>query len=142
MIDRSEKYRQAAVAYFIYGLLYLFGAVYAASTGISERAALSGGSIGWFVIGGVVVLLFPYLIWSGYKWFTRVLAALLMVRITGLILTLTTEGSRVISMPGGVQLPGVIGSLIFLLVTLAAFGMLVRAGWNLSAFARRPSSGS
>ncbi len=132
MADRAQKYRQAAIAYLIYGLLYLGGAIYAASTGMSERASLTGGSIGWFILGSLVVALFPYLIWSGYKWFTRILAVLLMLRITGLIFTLTTQGRPVIAMPGGAQLPGAIGTLSFLFVTLVTFGMLVRAGWNLA----------
>ena len=55
MATRIDKYRQAAVAYFLYGCLYLGGAVYAASTGLSERASLTGGDVGWFVLGGLVV---------------------------------------------------------------------------------------
>lgn len=131
MTDHAYRYRQAAVTYFIYGLIYLTGAFYAASTGMSERASLGGGNITWFILGVLIVLVFPYLIWSGYKWFTRILALLLVIRIIGLSSTLVTQESSTIAAPGGVELPGMYGTGVFLIVAVVTCGMLVRAGWNL-----------
>jgi hypothetical protein len=134
-----NKYHQAAVAYFIYGLLYLGGAFYAATAGVSERAVTSGSAVGWFVLGGLVVIVFPLLIWKQFKWFTRILAGLLVVRVGGLVYTLSTAAEAELALPGGGHLPVAHGTVVFLIITVVTCGLLIRAGWNLSFVSRAPS---
>lgn len=58
----QRRHTLAAIVYFIYGLFYLFGAQYVTSTGMSTRGASSSAPV-WFVIGGVILILFPILIY-------------------------------------------------------------------------------
>ncbi|MBI3988142.1 MAG: hypothetical protein HY347_00850 [candidate division NC10 bacterium] len=131
MATREEKYRQAALAYLIYGLIYLVGALYLAHVGVAERA-VRGGSSGWFLLGGLFVIAFPWLIFKGFKWFTRALVLLLLLRIGGLIKVIVgPEGGKPVPMPGGWEMPMALGAAIFLLVAAATCYMLARAAWDL-----------
>lgn len=125
------KYRQAAVTYFIYGIVYLSGAAYSAAVGISERGISDGYGWIYFVVGGFIVFVLPVLIWKAYTWVTRILALLVGVRITGLIELIVTEGGRPVPAPWGGEWPIGWGAAVFLLVAALACAMLVRAGWDL-----------
>ena len=124
MATRTEKYHQAAVTYFVYGLIYLTGAVYLAEM---ELVARSGWA--WFLIGLVFVLVLPPLIWRGYKWFVRVLAGLVLLRIAGLIRVIATDEGATVLLPGGIDLPMAAGAAVFMVVAAVTCGMLIRAGW-------------
>jgi len=79
MASQQEKFRKAAWAYVAYGVCYLGGALYLAAMGIAPRALRSGDWV-WFAMGGVIVILFPWLLWRGFKWFARVLVFLMTYR--------------------------------------------------------------
>lgn len=121
---RVEKYHQAAVAYFIYGVIYLSGAVYLAEAGVVERSGWV-----WFLVGLGFVLVLPPLIWRGFTWFVRVLAVLVLLRIAGLIRVIAADDGATVPLPGGTPLPMAVGAVVFLLVAAATCAMLVRAGW-------------
>ncbi len=131
MASKGEKYRQAAIAYFIYGLIYLAGAIYVTQVGVAERAR-EVGAVGWFLLGGLFVIAFPWLIFKGFKWFTRALVLLLLIRIGGLMKVIAgPAGGKPVPMPGGWEMPMAVGAAIFLLVTAATCYMLARAAWDL-----------
>jgi hypothetical protein len=135
MATSQQRYKHAALAYLIYGLIYLGGAIYVAQVGIAARAMASGSFI-WFLVGAAITVGFPILIYKGFKWFTRVVVALLLIRIGGLIKVIFgPEASRPIPMPWGGEVPLVIGAIGFLVVTLMACIMLARAAWDLPAAA-------
>ena len=72
----SEPYSLAAAAYFGYGLVYLLGAALAMSP---EREVPTFGVVPWwlwFILGSVLTLVGPMLVWRRIRWFTLVLAAL------------------------------------------------------------------
>lgn len=58
------RYTLAALVYFGYGLVYLFGAHYLTNMQMSERAMPN--SQGYFIIGAVLVLLLPWLIYRRF----------------------------------------------------------------------------
>ena len=69
-----DPFHRAAVIYFIYGAIY-FGGALAQLT--SERKTVFFGFVPWwafYVLGAIVVIGFPLLVWNRYKWFTRILA--------------------------------------------------------------------
>lgn len=125
------------MTYLVYGLVYLAGAVYIAEVGLSERAA---SGLVWFLIGALFVLVFPVLIWKGYKWFTRILAVLVLVRIIGLVRILFDDAGEVVPMPWGTGLPMAYGAAVFLLIAAVTCFMLARAGWDLK-MPKRPTIG-
>lgn len=123
-----KKYHQAAIAYFVYGLIYWLGGYYLIEVGVSAR-----GGTTWLLIGAAFVFLIPPLIWHGFKWFTRVLALLVLVRVGGLAREILTDEGRTVPSPlGSGEVPMVVGAVIFLIVAAVTAGLLLRAG-----FARR-----
>mgnify|MGYP003577152112 CR=1 FL=1 len=125
MVNTARKYHQAAIVYLIYGIIYLVGALHLASVGAGPR----GGAF-WFILGGLMALIFPLLVWKGFKWFTRILAVFVAVRVLGLIrIVLDTTGEGVL-MPWGGTFPVRLGAVLFLIIAGAACFMLIRAGWD------------
>lgn len=134
MTDRNtatHKFREAAITYLAYGIAYLFGAVYTASTSISDRGF--EGEYGWLylLVGGALVIFIPLLIWNEYTWVTRIIAVLLLVRAGGLVRVIIEDGGRAVPMPWGGNAPMGWGAGAFLLVALGTCGMCARAGWDL-----------
>lgn len=126
MSPRTQKYRQAALTYLIYGLLYLSGAVYLAQMDVVARSGWV-----WFLVGLIFVVVLPPLIWKEFKWVTRILAVLVFVRVLGLVRTILRVGGETVPLPGGGTLPMRVGAVVFLLVAAGTGVMLARAGWNL-----------
>lgn len=137
MTAEVRNYHQAAVAYLIYGLIYLAGAVYLTRIGESVRGA-GPGSVWWFLFGALMVVIMPLLIWNGFKWVTRILAVLVFVRIAGLLHLMATEASAAVPLPGGMELSRTYGTAAFGAIAAVAFVFLVRAGWP-RRFARAES---
>ncbi len=135
METHDRKYHQAAITYLVYGIIYLIGAIYIAEVGVGGRT-MRGGGLVWFAVGALFVAVFPWLIWKGYKWFTRVLALLVVFRIVGLGKVIVEEAARPVPMPGGWTLPMGVGAAMFLLVAVVTCLMLARAGWNLNPWRR------
>ena len=131
MATRHEKFRQAALSYFCYGCLYLAGAIYVASTGIAGRALTTRAGFIWFVVGPILIILFPWLISKGYVWFARLLAVLVLFRAVGVARVMIKPTISVVPLPGGMELSMRAGAFLFLLVTLGTGYMLARAAWDL-----------
>ena len=131
MATRQEKYRQAALSYFIYGCLYLAGAIYVAATGIVGRAMTLRSGLIWFGVGATLLILFPWLISKSYVWFTRLLVFLVLLRIVGVARVVIKPIIPAVPLPGGIEISMRAGALFFLLVTLGTAYMLARAAWDL-----------
>ncbi len=61
----QRRHTIAAVVYLLYGVFYLFGAQYITSMGETERGMSSGSSL-FFILGGVVAVLFPLLVYNRF----------------------------------------------------------------------------
>jgi len=131
MATRQEKFRQAALSYFIYGCLYLGGAIYIVGAGVAGRAMSARSGVIWFGVGAVVVILFPWLIGKGYVWFTRLLVCLVAFRAVGVARVMIRPTIALVPLPGGIEIPMSAGAFVFLLVTLGTSYMLARAAWDL-----------
>jgi hypothetical protein len=98
-----RRHTVAAVVYFLYGLFYLFGAQYLTTMREATRG-MSNPKV-FFILGAVIAVLFPLLIYSRFAlalslwWqprthrttlfisFTLLLAFLVVARVVGLILS-------------------------------------------------------
>ena len=98
----QRRHTIAAVVYFLYGLFYLFGAQYITSM-VESTGRGSSNSWLFFVLGGVIAVLFPLLIYSRFafafssRWppslqrktvyisFTLLLGILVVARVAALI---------------------------------------------------------
>ena len=128
-----RKYHQAAVTYLVYGLIYWGGGFYLIETGISQQSGAA-----WFVIGGLFIVLFPPLIWYGgrskiLKWFTRLLAVFLVVRLIGLLRVILNDDGVMVPLPWGGEIALVYGAAAFMLVAAVACWMLARAGFQVQS---------
>lgn len=84
--DRGDPYRRAAVMYFIYGVVYLLGAILQITP---ERMGDFFGFVPWwafYLLGALSVVFIPVLVWYRLKWFTRVLAFGPAIKMISLVL--------------------------------------------------------
>ena len=77
----ARKYRQAAVCYFGYGVLYLARIV---ALGVRSGWNLHGypRAVAWIFLplGLLITIAFPYFIWRQVRWFTMALAVVVFIR--------------------------------------------------------------
>lgn len=130
MTPREVKFRHAAWAYAVYGVCYLGGALYLAAMGVAPRALRSGDWI-WFALGGVIVILFPWLLWCGFKWFARVLVFLMAFRAWEVGKIALAPRIEAVALPWGGSIPTSYPATAFLLLTVGALAMVARAAWDL-----------
>jgi hypothetical protein len=127
--ENARRYRDAAVAYFVYGVVYLIGAGHLGLTGASSRTAESGAWV-WYAVGIVILVTFPWLIARGYVWFTRLIALHLGVRIYGLFLIAAgPTGHEPLELLGGASVSKTVGAIAFASVAAVAAAFLIRASW-------------
>ena len=138
MTPREARFRQAAWAYLVYGLLYMAGAIYLATQGIGTRG-MTGTTRGviWFVLGTLFLVVFPWLIskgaqGAGYLWFTRILALLVAYRAFEVARVALAPRLSTVPLPGGGEVSMAAGAWIFFLITLVTMFMLARAAWSRS----------
>jgi hypothetical protein len=136
MTPRETRFKQAAWAYLIYGVVYMGGAVYLAGRGIGARG-MSGttGGVIWFALGALFIVVFPWLIskgarGAGYLWFTRILALLVAYRAFELGRVALAPRLTSVPLPGGGEIPMALGAWVFFVITLVTMLMLARAAWS------------
>lgn len=127
---RARKYKQAALGYLLYGVIYLAGAIYLGRIGKGPE-----GSVWWYVIGAAMAFGLPYLIWNRAKWVTRILAVLVFVRVLGLARIALRAGTEPVPLPWGGEIATSHGAAAFLLIAGLTCVLLARAGWQRSAVA-------
>jgi len=118
---RKDAFAQAAVAYAVYGVFYLSGALAGMTP---ERRTPLWGVVPWwafFVAGGALVLLLPWLIARGTWWLALGLSPLVAAKA----LVLVWRQGR--SVAAGVE-PGVF-PWVFACVAGITSLLLFRAGW-------------
>ena len=119
--ERARKFRQAAIAYLHYGVLYLFGAYALLQRGLFPEAR--GPEWMWFGAGTLIGVVVVWgLWWWQNPWFARLVWLLVALRLPTLI-----EGAFLGS---GLDIaPGLY--LAAFLVVLANLVFLARAAWDL-----------
>ena len=127
MDPRAQKYNQAAIAYLVYGVIYLAGAIYLGWIGKGPD-----GTARWYLIGAAMAFGFPYLIWKQFKWVTRLLAVLVLVRVIGLLRIALRSGTQPVPLPWGGETTTSAGAIAFMLVAAITCVLLARAGWERS----------
>ena len=87
--------------------------------------------------GAAMAIGFPYLIWKRFKWVTRILAVLVLVRVIGLVRIVARGGTEPVPLPWGGEIASSQGALLFMLIAMTTCILLARAGWQ-----RRPAGAS
>lgn len=105
---------QAAVAYFLYGVVYMGGAI--GELDASRMRRFVAGTVPWwafYVLGGVFIVVLPILVAKGYRYLALVLAIL--------------TGAKSLYLFYGLGRGFSVFNSSFALVALAASMLLVRA---------------
>jgi hypothetical protein len=123
----ARRYAQAAIGYLVYGVIYLAGAIYLGRIGRGPDA-----TVWWYVIGAAIAFGFPCLIWKRFKWMTRILSVLVLVRVVGLVRIAVRADTAPVPLPWGGQIAMSHGAIIFMLIALTTCILLARAGWQRS----------
>ena len=126
----TTRYRQAAITYLIYGIIYFSGAAYITAIGMTRRGFEGIGGYIFFGIALMFLIAFPILIWRENKWFTRILSIVIGYRIFELFRIVFGDSDKMVPVPGGAEISMQVGAGIFLVVALVTMGMLIRAGWQ------------
>ena len=130
MDHRARKYSQAAIGYLVYGVIYLAGAIYLGRIGKGPDS-----TVWWYLIGAAMACGFPYLIWNRFKWVTRILAVLVLIRVIGLVRIAMRAGTEPVTLPWGGEIATAHGALVFMLIAVLTCILLARAGWQRSPVA-------
>jgi hypothetical protein len=141
MATRDERYRQAAWAYVVYGVVYWLGGLVLATAGLGPRGMERGGTA-WFVVGALFVVVIPWLLVRERGWFARwVLSRRDFARVLTLLVVLRAvevgriawRSSALTVAALGVEVPMSVGAWVFCLLTVVTALMLGRAAWGREA---------
>jgi hypothetical protein len=141
MATRDERYRQAAWAYVVYGVVYWLGGLVLATAGLGPRGMERGGTA-WFVVGALFVVVIPWLLVRERGWFARwVLSRRDFARVLTLLVVLRAvevgriawRSSALTVVALGVEVPMSVGAWVFCLLTVVTALMLGRAAWGREA---------
>jgi len=137
----GDRFRTAALAYLVYGSVYLLGGLWLLSQGVGVMGGQRPASLLFWGLAGLVPLtLIPYLLFRPRAWFERwVLCRRDFARLLALFLAFRTykvgqvalrgESAEVAAPWGGV-VTFQAGAAVFLVVTLAATALVAVAAWS------------
>jgi len=134
----ETRYRQAACAYLVYGIVYWLGGLALAQAGLGPRGMERGGTA-WFVVGAFFIIVFPWLLVRERAWFDRwILSRRDFARILTLLVALRAiEVARIAWIPRadsisvfGVVVPMGLGAWAFCALTIVTAVVLARAAWS------------
>jgi hypothetical protein len=138
--DPGDRYRDAARAYLVYGIVYWIGGVYLALHGIGVRGAMQSEGVGWIVLGLVFVVAIPYLLRRPRAWFerwvlgrrdfARILAVLMAVRAWHVLRVVLRPETASVAAPWDGEITFRAGAAVFFLVTLVALLFVAVAAWS------------
>jgi len=135
-----DRFRLAARAYLVYGVVYWLGGFYLALHGVGIRGGrmVQSGMV-WIVLGLVFIVLIPYLLAQRRAWFerwilsrrdfARVLTALMAVRAWHVLKVAVRPETASVAAPWGGEVTFRVGAIVFLIVTVAALLVIGRAAW-------------
>lgn len=138
--DDRDLFRDAARAYFVYGVVYWIGGVYLAWHGVGVRGARAGAGIAWIVLGLLLVVGIPYLLRRRRAWFerwvlsrrdfARIVVLLMAVRAIEVLRVALRPVTATVPAPWGGDLTFRAGAIVFFGVTVLALAVVARAAWG------------
>ena len=140
MSTLDARYRAAAGAYFVYGIVYLAGGLYLISQGVGMAGArtevgTTEAMVRWGVVGLVPLVVIPLLLWRRWSllgdWIARrgfaAIIALFLIARSYKVGEVAARDGRAVPAPWGGDVGFQAGALVFLAFTLAALAFLLRA---------------
>ncbi|PYN09345.1 MAG: hypothetical protein DME02_03990 [Candidatus Rokuibacteriota bacterium] len=138
--DPGDRFRDAALAYLVYGIVYWIGGVYLALHGIGVRGAIATAGVSWILLGLVFVIAIPYLLRRPRPWFerwvlgrrdfARILTLLMALRAWHVLRVVLRPETASVAAPWGGEITFRAGAAVFFLVTVAAMLFVAVAAWS------------
>ena len=138
----DAKFRAAALAYLVYGVVYWIGGAYLALQGIGVRGATARSGVVWIAVGLVLAVGIPWLLWTRPAWFerwilsrrdfARILTALMAFRAWHVLRVALRPETASVPAPWGGEITFRLGAAVFFVVTVAALAFVAGAAWGSS----------
>jgi hypothetical protein len=138
--DPGDRFRDAARAYLVYGIVYWVGGVYLALHGVGVRGEMTGAGVGFIVLGLVFVVAIPYLLRRPRAWFerwvlgrrdfARILALFMALRAWHVLRVVLRPETASVAAPWGGEITFRAGAAVFFLVTVVALLFVAVAAWT------------
>ena len=130
----QAKFMHAAVAYLIYGIIYEGFAALRIWQGSSPPGLSSSRMALYLIIGAIVMVVLPWLIYRGYRRFTQIIALLVGLRAIALVAILGGYRLFFFYEREPFFLKKMSSDAVYaaaLLIALGTLVFLIRAGWDL-----------
>ena len=138
--DPGDRFRDAARAYFVYGVIYWIGGVWLAFQGVGVRGELAGRGISWIALGLVLVVGIPYLLRRPRAWFerwilgrrdfARILTLFMVLRAWAVLRVVLRPETATVAAPWGGEITFRTGAAVFFIVTIVAALFVAVAAWS------------
>jgi hypothetical protein len=138
--DPGDRFRDAARAYFVYGVVYWLGGVWLALHGVGVRGELADVGLIWIGLGLVFVLGIPYLLRRPRAWFerwvlgrrdfARILTLFMAVRAWAVLRVVLRADTASVAAPWGGEITFRTGAAVFFIVTIVAALFVAVAAWS------------
>ena len=138
--DPGDRFRDAARAYLVYGIVYWIGGVYLALHGIGVRGEMMRAGTMWIILGLIFVVGIPYVLWRPRRWFerwilgrrdfARVLTVLMVVRAWHVLRVVLRPETASVAAPWDGEITFRAGAAVFFLVTIVALLFVAVAAWS------------
>ena len=133
----DDRFRLAARAYFVYGIVYLVGGFWLWLHGVGRGFASSAV----YILGGAtLVVLIPFLLRRPRRWFerwvlsrrdfARLIVILMAVRVIEVARIVVRPETATVAAPWGGVVSYRLGGVVFLIVTVVALVLVARAAWS------------
>ena len=137
MTPLDTRFRAAARAYFVYGLVYLAGGLWLWEHDVGRGFA---ASVVWILIGACLVVLVPFLLRRRRRWFerwilsrrdfARIVALLMALRVVAVARVVARAETASVAAPWGGAITFRAGGVVFIAVTVVALVLVTRAAWS------------
>ena len=136
----ADPYRAAALAYAVYGLVYLVGGLYLISQGVGVMGAPTSGAtawtlVRWGLVGLIPLVAIPWLLSRPWTWFGGLVSRRVFAWLVAVLLAIRAykvgqvalRGGASVPAPWGGQISFQVGAAVFLVFTAIALAFVVRA---------------
>jgi len=138
--DPGDRFRDAARAYLVYGIVYWIGGVYLALNGVGVRGTMETAGVSWIILGLLLVVAIPYLLRRPRRWFerwvlgrrdfARILTLLMAIRAWHVLRVVLRPETASVPAPWGGEITFRAGAAVFFLVTVVALLFVAVAAWT------------
>jgi hypothetical protein len=138
--EPGDRFRDAARAYLVYGVVYWLGGVWLAAQGVGVGRDLAGPGLLWIALGLVFVVGIPYLLRRRRPWFerwilgrrdfARILTLFMAVRAWSVLRVALRPETATVAAPWGGEVSFRAGAAVFFIVTVVAALFVAVAAWS------------